>query len=211
MNSMPFTGSPPMPTAVRLAKSFLRRLKHCLIGKRAGSRNNADRPLLEDIPGHDADLAFLGRQNAGAIRADEPRGGAVERLFHPHHVEHRNALGDAHGERYLRIDCLQYSVRRKGRRHIDRGCFCPGGFARLGHRVEHRQAEMGAAAFAGRHPADHLRAIGDCLLACGKLPWAPVMPWQITSVFLPTNMAISAPFDSRDDLFRRIVEVRAQR
>src|SRR5690606_10784243 len=34
---------------------------------------------------------------------------------------------------------------------------------RLGHGVEHRQADMGLAAFAGRHAADHLGAVGDGL------------------------------------------------
>ena len=41
-----------------LAETFRGRLQHRFIGKRARARHNADRALLEDVAGHDADLAF---------------------------------------------------------------------------------------------------------------------------------------------------------
>ena len=63
------------------------------------------------------------------------------------------------------------------------------------------------AALAGRHAADHLGAVGDRLLGVeGAL--APVMPWQMTLVFLSTRMDISAAsFTAVDDLLGGIVEV----
>ncbi|HPF28354.1 MAG TPA: fused MFS/spermidine synthase, partial [Steroidobacteraceae bacterium] len=50
-----------------LAKPFLRGLEHGLIGQRARPRHDADRTLLEDVTRHDADLAFVRRQHAGAV------------------------------------------------------------------------------------------------------------------------------------------------
>src|SRR5271170_7795213 len=41
-----------------LAEPFARRLVHRLIGERAGARDDADAAPLEDIAGHDADLAL---------------------------------------------------------------------------------------------------------------------------------------------------------
>src|SRR2546429_1168150 len=52
-------------------------------------------------------------------------------------------------------------ARRTRRRHIDHGCIGAGLFARLHHRIEHRQAEMFRPAFAGRGAADHLGAVGN--------------------------------------------------
>ena len=39
--------------------------------------------------------------------------------FTLHHVEHRNALGDAHDQRNFGIDRLEDRVGGKGRRHVD--------------------------------------------------------------------------------------------
>ena len=50
------------------------------------------------------------------------------------------------------------------RRHVDYGGVRSGLGDRLGHGVEHRQVEMLRAAFARRHAAHHLRAVGDRLL-----------------------------------------------
>ena len=48
-----------------------------------------------DIPRHDADLALAGLNDAGAVRADEPRRGLpLQMIFHFDHVVLRHALGD---------------------------------------------------------------------------------------------------------------------
>ena len=97
----------------------------------------------------------------GPIRRDlEPE----QRALDLDHVEHGNAFGDADDQRDFRVDRFQDRVGGKGRRHIDHA----GGAARRGlglaHRVEHGQAQMRGAAFAGRGAAHHLGAVGDRLL-----------------------------------------------
>ncbi len=51
-----------------LAEAFLGGLEHGLIGQSARPRHDADRARLEDVGGHDADLAFAGRHHARAVR-----------------------------------------------------------------------------------------------------------------------------------------------
>ena len=63
------------------------------------------------------------------------------------------------------VDRFQDRVGGEGRRHIDRASRRRRSSSlRLAHRVEHRQAQMRGAAFAGRDAADHLGAVGDGLL-----------------------------------------------
>ncbi len=57
----------------RLADAALRELVHGLIGERAGAGDDADRAFLVNAAGHDADLGFAGRDDAGAVGSDEPR------------------------------------------------------------------------------------------------------------------------------------------
>src|SRR6185312_8765301 len=121
------------------------------------------RAAAMDVARHDADLAFTGRDHAGAIGADQPRLGARERTLHFDHVQHRNAFGDANDQRDLRIDGFQDGVGGERRRHIDGGRIRADFLFRLAHRVEHGQAQMGLAAFARRGAAHHLGAIGDGL------------------------------------------------
>ena len=147
-----------------LAEAFLGGLEHRLVGQRAGARHDADLAGLEDVARHDADLAFAGRHHARAIRSDQPRFRAAQRALDLDHVGDRNAFGDADDQRDLGLDRLADRVGRAGRRHIDHAGVAAGLFPRFGHGVEHRQAEMGRAAFAGRGAADHLGAVGDRLL-----------------------------------------------
>ena len=116
-----------------------------------------------DVPRHDADLAFAGGDHAGTVGADESRLRPAKRALHLHHVEHRNAFGDADDERDFRVDRFENRVRCERRRHIDhaRGAIRRG--FRFAHRVEHGEPEMHHAAFAGRGAADHFRAVGDRL------------------------------------------------
>ena len=74
-----------------------------------------------DVAGHDADLAFVRRDDTGAVGSDQPRLRARKRALHLDHVEHRNALGDADDQRQFGVDRLQNGVGRVGRRHVDRG------------------------------------------------------------------------------------------
>ena len=132
-----------MPTAVVWPESLLRGLEHRLVGERSGARNDTDFARLKDVAGHDADLAFAGGHDAGAVRPDQPRLRAAQRALDLDHVEHGNALGDADDQRNFRIDRFADRIRRAGRRHVDHAGVATGFFARFGHRVEHRQVEMG--------------------------------------------------------------------
>ncbi len=96
----------------------------------------------------------------GPIRIDFE---SLERALDLHHVEHRDALGDADDQLHLGVDRLEDRVRREGRRHVDHRCIGAGRGARLMHRVEDRQVQVGAAPLARRDAADHLGAIGDRL------------------------------------------------
>ena len=44
-----------------------------LVGEGAGAGDDADRAFLVDAAGHDADLGLAGRDDAGAVGADEAR------------------------------------------------------------------------------------------------------------------------------------------
>ena len=46
-----------------------------LVGERAALRDDADAPFLADVAGDDAGLRLAGRDEAGAVRADQPRRG----------------------------------------------------------------------------------------------------------------------------------------
>ncbi len=161
--SVPFTGSPPMPTQVVWPRPTAVVCAHRFIGQRAGARDDAHRAAAMDMARHDADLAFARRDHARAVGADQPRLGAAQRALHLHHVEHRNAFGDADDQRHFRVDRFQDGVGGEGRRHIDRGSVGADLLLGFAHGVEHRQAQMGLAAFARRGAAHHLGAVGDGL------------------------------------------------
>ena len=77
----------------------------------------------------------------GPIRRDF---GAGQRALHAHHVEHRDALGDADDERDAGVDRFQDGVGGERRRHVDAGGGGAGLLHGLGDGVEHRQVEMRA-------------------------------------------------------------------
>src|SRR5688572_20076265 len=147
-----------------LAKAGSRSLGHCLIGKRAGAGNNTDLAALVDVARHDADLALTRRDDAGTVRPDQAGVRTGEGALHLDHVEHRNPLGDADREIEAGIDRLDDRIGRERRRHIDDAGGGAGLGDRLGDGVEHRQVEMGGAAFARRDAAHHPGAVGDRLL-----------------------------------------------
>jgi hypothetical protein len=76
MKLVPLTGSPPMPMQVVWPRPVAV-AAHGLVGQRAGARDDADLAALVDVAGHDADLAFVGRDDAGAVRADQRGLGAL--------------------------------------------------------------------------------------------------------------------------------------
>src|SRR5690606_10187640 len=146
-----------------LAEAGVGGLEHCLVGQRARARHHADRAPLVNVAGHDADLAGIGRDDSGAVRADQDRVRALERAFHLHHVEDRNPFGDADNELHPGIDRLEDRIGGEGRRHVDCGGSGSGLLPRLGHGVEDGEADMSLTPFPGSDAAHHLRSVGDCL------------------------------------------------
>src|SRR6185437_9214274 len=144
-----------------LAQAFTTGLEDRFVGQRAGARNNSDLARLEDIAGHDADLAFTGRHYTGAVRTDQPRFGTRQRALDLDHIHHRNAFGDADDQRNLGLDRFANRVAGAGRRHIDDARVAAGFLFSFGDRIEHRQIQMARTAFAGRGTADHFRAVVD--------------------------------------------------
>src|SRR5580693_1436511 len=56
-----------------LAEPFPRGLEYRLVGQGAGARNDTDLARLENVAGHDADLAFAGGHDTGTVRPDQAR------------------------------------------------------------------------------------------------------------------------------------------
>src|SRR6516165_2881328 len=152
------------PDTARLPQANRRRLGDGFIGQGAGARDDADLPAPVDVPGHDADLAFVRRYNTRAVRADQPRSAAAQAALDADHVEDRNSLGDADDQRDLYVGRFEDCIGGKGRRHINHGGIAAGRGAGFVDGIEHRQVEVPGAAFARRHTADHLGAVRDRLL-----------------------------------------------
>src|SRR5690606_35973620 len=146
-----------------LAQATPGRLVHRLVGQRAGARHDADAPLLVDETGHDADLALARRDDPGTVRPDQPAVVVGQCRLHFHHVEHRDALGDADDEPNAGVRRLEDRVHRERRRHVDHAHVGAGFRDRFPHAVEDRQAQVGLAAPPRRDAGDDLRAVIEAL------------------------------------------------
>jgi hypothetical protein len=143
----------------RLADAALRQLVHGLISQRAGAGDDADRTFFVNAAGHDADLGLAGRDDAGAVGADEPRLRVLELGPDLDHVERGNALGDADDERNARVLGLENGVGGKRRRNEDHGRVGAGLGHGVGHGVEDRPALVRGSALAGSDAADDVGAV----------------------------------------------------
>src|SRR5713226_9339119 len=147
-----------------LADTETRELVHRFVGQRAAAAHQPDVALLVNASGHDADLAFARRDDAGTIWADQARLRVAHGRGDAHHVERGNAFGDANDQRERGISGFENGVGGKCRRHKNdrsiRGGFTHG----VGKGVEHGPVEMLRAAFARGYAADYVRAVLDHLL-----------------------------------------------
>src|SRR5437773_10777894 len=98
-----------------------------------------------DMPGHNADLDFVGGDNAWAIRAHEPGPLALHLGLGADHVAHREALGDANHQVEVRFHRLADRLSGERRRNVDDRHRRPGLLLRLLHRGEDRNALEGLA------------------------------------------------------------------
>src|SRR5208282_4084087 len=93
-----------------LADAELRELVDGFVGQGAAAADDADIALLVDAAGHDADFAFAGRDDPGAVRADKARFLEVHDARDTNHVEGGNAFGDADGEREFGVGGFENRV-----------------------------------------------------------------------------------------------------
>jgi hypothetical protein len=105
-----------------------------------------------------------------------PSGWPFSNVLDAHHVQHRDALGDADDDLDAGVGRFQDRVGGERRRHVDHRRIGAGGGDGLGDGVEHRQAEVGGAALARGDAADDLGAVVSICCAW-KVPCEPVKPW----------------------------------
>ncbi|ABA49494.1 hypothetical protein BURPS1710b_0976 [Burkholderia pseudomallei 1710b] len=105
----------------RLAEAERRQLRDGFIRQRARARHDADTALAVDVARHDADLQFVRRDRARAVRPEQQRlaAFAAHAVLHFDHVANGNAFRDA--DREIEIGFDRFPDRRGGarRRHVD--------------------------------------------------------------------------------------------
>ena len=164
MNCVPMIGSPPMPTAVRLPEALPRELVDGLVRQRARARDHADGAFGEDHRRHDADLALAGREDAGAVRADEADALLLHVGIRRDHVGDGDALGDADDDLDAGLGGLDDRAAGERRRDEDARRVRALALDSLAHRVVDRPVEVGLPALAGDDAGDDVRAVLDHLL-----------------------------------------------
>ena len=148
-----------------LAQALAGQLPDRLVGERAGAGDHADMPFLVDVAGHDAGFAFAGVMTPGQLGPTSVRRGRAQRrgLFHAHHVQHRDALGDADYRFDAGVGGLQDGVGGERRRHEDQRGVGAGALHGFLGRIEDRCLEVRGPAFAGRHAAHDIAAVFQAL------------------------------------------------
>ena len=145
------------------AHAGLHDLVRCFIGERSGLRHDTHLAFLEHEAGHDAHLAFVCGDHAGAVGADKGAAFAADVLAGGHHVLHGNALGDAHDHLDACFSGFHDGIGGEGRWNEDDADVSSGGLNRITHRLEHRTIEVFLAAFARGDTTDHVGAVLDHL------------------------------------------------
>ena len=148
-----------------LSHPELRHLMHRLVRQRAGARDDPDAPPAMDVPGHDTDLPFAGRDHARAVRSDEARGRSVHCAFHLHHVGDRDPFRNADDEGKAGVDRLEDRVGGERRGDEDDAGVRAGLANGLGYGVEHRNPILELLPALARGDAcDEVRAVREHLL-----------------------------------------------
>ena len=158
-----FDGVATDTNSSRLAKADVSSLFHGFVSQRTRARHNTNRPTFVDVAGHNADFAGVRCNHTGAVWSDQARCRPFQSALYLHHVQHRNAFGDADDQFHVRIDRFQDRVSREGRRNIDHRGVCFGFRFCFVDRVEHGQAKVVNAAFTRCYAANHFGAVCDCL------------------------------------------------
>ena len=147
--------------AGRLPDAQAGQLINGFVGQRPRARDHAHRTRLRDLGGHDTDATLTRRNHARAVRPDETHARTGKRLLGAQHIDRRNALGDACGQRQPGVGRFEDRIRGTRRRHEDDRSVGTGRCDRLARRIEDGNAFDGLPAFAGMHATNDLRAVLD--------------------------------------------------
>mmetsp|Transcript_13470 Transcript_13470/g.21471 ORF Transcript_13470/g.21471 Transcript_13470/m.21471 type:complete len:239 (-) Transcript_13470:1763-2479(-) len=90
-----------------LAQTDVCGLLNRFVSQGAGAGHNAHGATFVDVAWHDADFAGVRCDHTWAVRTDQAGGRAFQRALYLHHVQHRNAFGDADDQFHFRIDGLE--------------------------------------------------------------------------------------------------------
>ncbi len=142
-----------------MPESQIARLPNRFVSQRAAAAHHADLAGVVNVAGHDADLAFAGRDHAGAIRTDQDGIAGFNFFVDANHVEDRHAFGDRGDDLDAGVDRFQNRVGGERRRNEDHRRVGAGLLDGFFDRVKNRHALDVLATFAGRHAADHVRAV----------------------------------------------------
>ncbi len=105
-------------------------------------------------------LHLPGEMIPGTIRSDQPRSPVLQKLPRLHHVERRNAFGDADDQIDFSVGGFHDRVGGKRRRNKDHSGIGAGLVDRLANCIEDRPTLVSGAAFAWRYTTDDLCAVG---------------------------------------------------
>src|SRR5574341_466335 len=147
-----------------LADPPARELADDLVGQRPAPRDHADRPGPVDVARHDPDLRLARRDDAGAVRSDQPARLVREEVLDPDHVGDRDPLRDADDQGDPGGGGFHDGVSRSHRGHEDERAVGALVLHGLGHGVPDGEALVGPAALRRRGSADDGGAV---LLAAG--------------------------------------------
>src|SRR3990170_7068561 len=151
-----------------------------------------------DEAGHDPDLAFFRRDNAGAVRSDKPAVPTCHESLYLHHIIHRDSFSNTDDERDTCINRFHYGIPGKSWMDKDHGDirFCCR--YRLTHSIEDRHTLKIHTALAGCNACYYVSPIlhtCTCMerpfLACNALNHYPGrFIYENTHLPPPTNFTI---------------------
>src|SRR5271163_4346310 len=120
--------------------------------------------LLVNAAGHDSDCAFAGRDDAGAVGADEPRFVEVDRGSGANHVNHRDAFRDADDERNFSVGGFENRVGSVWRRNENYGSVGARGLYSFLNGIEHRTFQVLGPTFAWGYATNDICPVFNHLL-----------------------------------------------
>src|ERR1700694_1639157 len=145
----------------RLAQPALHQLTDRFVRQCSRARDDADAALLVYLPGHDADLDFIGRDDAWTVGTDEDGVFALHAVTRANHVPDRYAFGDADDQVELGVDSLVDGGSGKGRGHVDDGDGRSGAFLGFLHGAVDRNTVEALTRLVGIHAGNKaVRAVG---------------------------------------------------